>query len=274
MIARTLWAVAMLLLFLTPLVVPAVRDFFPAVVLAFGLLALHEAVALSRRRDLRISYLLSAACAVLLVTDARLTLLANGLVIVALYMIVLLGDRVWRADYRNVAAEVGAALLATLYVGLAMAVAVALMFMPGAAGESVGRWQIVFLIAVVFTGDSAAYVVGSRWGKRRFAPVLSPKKSLEGAVASVVVSILAAAVCAAAIGPLRRFYGVPHALAIGALLALAAPIGDLAESALKRDAGEKDSSHLIAGHGGFLDVFDALLFCVPIQYAYVQLVLI
>jgi phosphatidate cytidylyltransferase len=121
-------------------------------------------------------------------------------------------------------------------------------------------WLVFLLLAIVWLGDTAAYYVGSRWGRHKMAPVVSPKKSWEGAVAGLAVSVAATAVWSAwRLG--RVDLGL---LAVAAVTALAAQVGDLVESLIKRGAGVKDSGQLLPGHGGLLDRFDAMLFAAPV----------
>jgi phosphatidate cytidylyltransferase len=121
-------------------------------------------------------------------------------------------------------------------------------------------WIIFLLLAIVWLGDTAAYYVGSRIGRHKMAPVISPKKSWEGAAASFVVAVLSAAVwdyC-------RRGTLEPGLLAVAAATAVAAQIGDLVESMIKRGSGVKDSGSILPGHGGILDRMDAMLFAAPV----------
>ncbi|MFM9890829.1 MAG: phosphatidate cytidylyltransferase [Rickettsiales bacterium] len=111
-------------------------------------------------------------------------------------------------------------------------------------------WSI---FAIVWAGDSAAYLVGRKIGRHKIAPTISPGKSWEGLAASVIIS----AVVGATLGSVAP---VPHAI-LGALFALLGLGGDLFESWLKRRAGVKDSGRLIPGHGGLFDRVDALIPC-------------
>jgi phosphatidate cytidylyltransferase len=121
-------------------------------------------------------------------------------------------------------------------------------------------WFVVLLLAIVWLGDSAAYYVGSAVGRHKMAPVISPKKSWEGAAASFVVALAAAAVWDVC----RRGRLEPGLLTAAALTAVAEQIGDLVESLLKRSSGVKDSGHILPGHGGAFDRVDALLFAAPV----------
>ena len=122
-------------------------------------------------------------------------------------------------------------------------------------------WLVFLLFAVVWLGDTAAYYVGSRIGRHKMAPVISPKKSWEGSLAGFATSILSAAVWS-----WFRLGRIDLALlAVAALTAAAAQVGDLVESMIKRGSGVKDSGHILPGHGGLLDRIDALLFAAPVQ---------
>ncbi len=129
--------------------------------------------------------------------------------------------------------------------------------------QQLDPWLVFLLFAVVWLGDTAAYYVGSRFGRHKMAPVVSPNKSWEGAAAGLLTGVVAAAVWSA------WRYGAPRVEVVGvaAVTAVAAQVGDLVESMIKRGAGVKDSGRgrLFPGHGGVLDRLDALLFATPIM---------
>jgi phosphatidate cytidylyltransferase len=124
------------------------------------------------------------------------------------------------------------------------------------------RWLIVML-ATVFSTDTGAYAIGRTFGRHKMAPKVSPKKTWEGAVGGYVFGAAAAVIATTALD-------LDPPIAAVALFALGGPIvaeiGDLVESALKRRIGVKDVSHLLPGHGGFLDRLDSLLFAAPWLY--------
>ncbi|MDD4168705.1 MAG: phosphatidate cytidylyltransferase [Desulfotomaculaceae bacterium] len=151
-------------------------------------------------------------------------------------------------------------LMGTLYVGL-MSYFYLIRTLPD------GWIWLIFMFACTWSCDTAAYFSGKAFGKRRLAPELSPKKTLEGAIGGLIGSLLIAYIFTL----IYPFLSVLKLLLLGALLGIAAEVGDLLESAFKRQAGVKDSSTLIPGHGGILDRFDSALFTAPLVYYYVRL---
>jgi phosphatidate cytidylyltransferase len=121
-------------------------------------------------------------------------------------------------------------------------------------------WLVALLLSIVWLGDTAAFYVGSRIGRHKMAPTISPKKSWEGAAAGFLTGMIAA--CVWSWWKLGRID--PELLAVAAVTAAAAQVGDLAESMIKRGAGVKDSGSILPGHGGALDRMDAMLFAAPV----------
>ncbi len=126
---------------------------------------------------------------------------------------------------------------------------------------------LLLMLATVIAGDSGAYFVGRAAGRIKLIPTVSPGKTVEGALAYVVFSVVAACVLK---GPLGVGWSAATAAGFGALVSLVAQVGDLAESALKRLAGVKDSGWLFPGHGGLLDRADSLVFAAVFAYYYSQ----
>jgi phosphatidate cytidylyltransferase len=159
-----------------------------------------------------------------------------------------------------------------LYTGALLSFAVwirGLGVSPGLGGAA-----IVFLpVVVTWVGDTAAYFVGKGIGRHKFAPVISPKKTWEGAIggllASAGVSVLWIELTAS-VAPWTM--SLAEAIGFGVLISVAGQVGDLFESRFKRECHVKDSSNLIPGHGGFLDRVDSLLFVFPVAYAYLLVV--
>ena len=134
--------------------------------------------------------------------------------------------------------------------------------------HDVSRWWLLFGLMVNWVGDTGAYYVGRRWGRHKMAPIASPGKSWEGSFASVVVSTVFGLLFLP-----RMIPGVslPFAALIAVLANAAGQLGDLAESAIKRGAGIKDSGSILPGHGGMLDRLDSTLFTLPVLWAVIGL---
>ncbi|MGD0194918.1 MAG: phosphatidate cytidylyltransferase [Candidatus Dormibacteria bacterium] len=154
------------------------------------------------------------------------------------------------------------------YIGLGLGFWVAIYRWHVPDTTHLGFRLVVLALAGAVIGDTAAYLVGTAIGRHPFFQRISPHKSLEGAVAGAVASILVGAIA----GPLLVGLSVPLGAGLGALMAIAAQGGDLVESAIKREAGVKDSGTLIPGHGGLLDRADSLVLLAPVVYCYLKLI--
>jgi phosphatidate cytidylyltransferase len=130
-----------------------------------------------------------------------------------------------------------------------------------------GLWWMGAALVGTWVFDSGAYLVGRRWGKRRLWPAVSPSKTWEGTIGGV---LLAAAVCLLTVKVLGLSY--PQAIGLGVLIAVLAQLGDLVESAIKRQVGVKDAGSFLPGHGGVLDRIDGLLFSTVGVYYFALLI--
>jgi phosphatidate cytidylyltransferase len=167
-----------------------------------------------------------------------------------------------RRDLDTTVPSAGATLLAALYLGALGGAIAGLRLLPPAEA---GAPRLLLLLAIVMGTDVASFFVGHAIGKRKLAPGLSPKKTVEGALGGLLGGVLGALAL--------RWGGTPplpvaHAVALGLLGSALGQTGDLFESLLKRWAGVKDSGTLLPGHGGMLDRLDSLLFAAPLLYYY------
>lgn len=151
--------------------------------------------------------------------------------------------------------------MGALYPGLTLSYLLLIRALPD------GVALIFFVLLVTWAGDTGAYIVGKTMGRHPLAPVISPKKTYEGLAGGMV---LAAALAFAARSWFLPAMSPLDCLLLGIGLTFAGLVGDLAESAIKRGAGIKDSGALIPGHGGMLDRLDSLLFTGPAFYYYVM----
>ena len=234
--------------------------FLPPVLLlavAEGVLALAfvEYARLAEALGARVPRAASAAAAMVTCAAVGLGLpleLPLAAILVGLGAIVL----ATRAPSPGVLGDVSAAAFPVLYLGLPIGSVVALR-------ESAGREAVLLLLVTVIVSDSAQYFTGRLFGRRRLAPAISPKKTVEGAAGGFLLAPIAMAAIARWWLPGRSTGWV---LLVGLAIVGLGIAGDLFESLLKRSAGVKDSSTLIPGHGGVLDRIDAMLFAAPVFY--------
>jgi phosphatidate cytidylyltransferase len=136
---------------------------------------------------------------------------------------------------------------------------------------ALGSSLVLCVFLVTWSGDTGAFFIGRLLGRRRLYARVSPGKSVEGAVGGILFSVAAGLAGAKWLATGLTLY---QGLVLGLVAGIVGPIGDLAESMLKRDSGVKDSSSLIPGHGGVLDRFDSLLFVSPVIYYYLKLMVL
>jgi phosphatidate cytidylyltransferase len=225
---------------------------FTAFLIAFGLISLHELYAMY--------------------PQAHASRLAGFLALIGLMVAADLGDRetlvlamacavpltfgLTVLQPRGGAPAIAVTLLGVSWIGLALAHAVLLRELPD------GRDLVILVMVGTFVGDTGAYLGGRMFGSTPLAPSISPNKTVEGLVIGVV-----AAVAGVWFGGLYMdWLSGTDALVLGAAIAAVAPVGDLFESYLKRDAGTKDTGVVFGAHGGALDRLDALFFSVVVTY--------
>ncbi|HYF95543.1 MAG TPA: phosphatidate cytidylyltransferase [Symbiobacteriaceae bacterium] len=231
-------------------------------VAGMGLIGFHEYVQMWQHKDVHIAR--AGFLAVLgLLLWAFLTP-ENAVLLGAIFAasgLTVLTWLIFRFQERNII-DALVTLAGIMYVGWLMAHLLLLRQLGGTGtGWDAGLKWLSFAFFSTWVADSLAYFTGMAFGKRKLAPVISPKKSVEGAVGGGVSTLLVGALYAPVVG-ISAWQGALIALGAFALSVL----GDLAESALKRYTGVKDSGSLLPGHGGVLDRFDSSLFVLPFVY--------
>ena len=162
-----------------------------------------------------------------------------------------------RKDGRGAVRDVALRLLGVFYISLLFTHFIFLRELPD------GQWWLLFALVIVWAGDTSAFYGGRALGKKKLAPVVSPNKTVEGALCGVVGGMVAGVIYVQVFSLSLPFL---LTLLMGALAGAVGILGDLTESYLKRWGGVKDSGTLIPGHGGLLDRVDSVLFAVPIVY--------
>jgi phosphatidate cytidylyltransferase len=234
---------------------------FAAGILVLGFVCLHELFRMYESvRPVRLAgFLALAALAAGAMQGDRQVLLA---LVAFIPVVFLLGIALPREGGPSLTAAMSLTTFGVVWVGMAIAHAILLRETPHGDGI------IVDILVGTFIGDSGAYLGGRSFGTRKLSPRISPNKTVEG----LVIGFLTAVVATWAAGLYQDWLTHGQALLLGVAVGIAAPIGDLFESAIKRDAGTKDAGTLFGAHGGALDRLDAAFFTIVTGY-YVWLAL-
>ena len=204
----------------------------------------------------------SVTCVAVYLTVPELGAVDDAPVLVLLALVVATGAMALGSGPPSAATvtRAGLTFMAPLYVGLPLG---AIAWIQAVDGP----YALSFMIVLLIASDSAQFYAGRLTGRRKLAPIVSPAKTVEGAIGGLV----AAGVIGAWLGP-RWIPGVEFATGalLGVVLGTLGIVGDLFESLLKRSAGVKDSSPLIPGHGGMLDRIDSWLFAAPAYYVFLR----
>ncbi len=172
---------------------------------------------------------------------------------------------IFRSDPRP-EAVIGGTVVSWLYLAIPLS---HFMWLRGSEGilgyvGGGGAWLVFALWLIVWISDTFAYLVGRTWGRKKIIPAVSPNKTWEGTIAGFISAGLTSMAFSQILPSLG--WTVSYAAMVGLVIGVAALLGDLAESRLKRGVGVKDSGTTLPGHGGILDRFDSILFCVPVLY--------
>lgn len=155
-----------------------------------------------------------------------------------------------------------------LYIAVPVGMILGILYSQGVDG----RWWLIYLLVVTKITDVGAYFAGSLWGKRKLAPAISPKKTIEGAAFGLLCAVAASFLFHLASDYAGTFHlGTWEWIFLGLTLGVTGQFGDLSESLLKRDANKKDSNAL-PGLGGILDALDSIIFTAPIIYIYLHFI--
>jgi len=238
-------------------------------VLAVGLVSYFEFSRMMRQKHFYTNILIGYISVALIIINEYKFIIDYHLLV--LFVMILISLFELFRNKESAAANIGSTLFGIFYIGLFSASIIDLReyYSDSAFTYSQGGYLIISILVSIWICDSAAYFVGTAYGKHKLFPRVSPNKSWEGAIAGFVFAI---AGIIAARELFLDFMSLNDVIAIGFIVGLFGQIGDLIESLIKRDARVKDSSSIIPGHGGFFDRFDSLLFTAPIVYLYLKLI--
>ncbi len=184
------------------------------------------------------------------------------LLFVVIGLISLFGLQIIKKDNSQALFSISITIFGILYISWLFSFIVKIRLLP------YGAVLLGTLIFVTKATDIGAYLIGSRFGKHAFIPRISPKKTIEGTVGGLFFAVLAALACSSFL-PKIGIFSFTHLIFIGLCLGIIGQLGDLSESLIKRDCLTKDSSKVIPGIGGVMDVVDSLLFTAPVFYFYI-----
>jgi phosphatidate cytidylyltransferase len=246
---------------------------FVVLATAAVLLAQAELYAVMRTRGMQPATLLGLVCGAFTFVGAYL----HGDTAVLLGPVLAMGLTVpWyiaapAAARRHTTANAAATILGVVYVPFLASFAMLLLRYP----EDTGKYLFLAMLVLTVLYDVSAYAIGTMWGRRPMAPSVSPNKSWEGAIGATLITIFVGLTVVPNFTPFNRedITGAGIAVGLALVIAVAAPLGDLVESAFKRDLGVKDMGSLLPGHGGLLDRIDGVLFAAPAALFFIRIVL-
>jgi len=248
-----------------------------------ALMALWEYYRMLESDGIGVFTLTGMICAAVLLGGGFLLMRAHGpeqaydfeLVVLVLFLLVIFARQMFRGAARDPLRAMSYTVFGLLYIPWLFSFITKIIYLtpPTPEGAATGQYYVLFLVMVTKFSDIGAYVFGSLFGKHPFASHISPSKTWEGFVGAPLSSLLAACWLYALMPEKLSAFRFDDVVVLGLLLGLAAVIGDLAESIVKRGANTKDSSRLLPGIGGTLDLIDSLLFTSPLLFFYMRLVL-
>ena len=246
--------------------------YFFILILIISSLAQWEFYNIQKNKDISPQIVMGLAGGILLLTCIQIKNYTFAASSILLILLIILTAEMFR-KYKNVSTNIGVTILGILYIPLLLGF---LLFLRSFFDKKFtdfnnpGFTFILFLFAAIWICDTFAYFFGKKYGKHKLFKKVSPNKTIEGAVAGLVGST-AVFIIANVSGLLP--YSIHSAILLGMIIGIAGQVGDLIESWFKRDAGVKDSSDILPGHGGILDRFDSLLFISPVIFILIYFII-
>jgi len=179
--------------------------------------------------------------------------------IIIIFVIILFSFiQLFKKDHSMSLPNISISIFGSIYIGYLFSFILKIKYLPN------GNYYLLSLLFITWINDAAAYVIGTKFGKNRIFPRISPKKSIEGSIGGIIFSTISVFI-------LKNWLSLTFTklIFLGLVIAIMAQLGDLFESMLKRGSEVKDSGNLIPGHGGILDCLDSLLFTAPVFYFYI-----
>lgn len=246
----------------------------PIILIGAAFSGIHEFMHFGQSKPPRPFVALAQLGALALLADAWRWQLEHALLIIGLVIVIALALGLVQ-ETRNLAEIAGLSVIGMFYVAFPLALIFLIWRMPLNSPDEYIRANaphyLIFLVAVTWASDIGAYTIGRAFGKHKLAPTISPGKTVEGFLGGIGMTLLIAAGMKLLWDNIDRILSWPEVLILGLIFSFIGPIGDLAESRLKRNVGIKDSGRTFTGHGGMLDIIDSLLFTTIFYYGFLLL---
>jgi phosphatidate cytidylyltransferase len=256
---------------------------FFALVSFMAMRALWEYYRMLERDGIRVFTLTGLICAAVLLSGGFLITRSSGadnsgdfeLLVLVLFLVTIFARQMFRGAENDPLRAMSYTVFGLFYIPWLFSFVTKIIYLTPRleGGMTTGQWYVLYLVAVTKFSDMGAYVFGSLFGKRPFAPHISPKKTWEGFAGALFSSLLCSFWLYALMPEKLSAFRFDDIVFLGLLLGFAAVVGDLAESIVKRGAHTKDSSAMLPGIGGTLDLIDSILFTAPILFFYMRFVL-
>lgn len=256
---------------------------FFALVGFMAMRALWEYYSMLEHDGIRVFTLTGLICAAVLLCGGFLITRASGaensrdfeLLVLVLFLVTIFARQMFRGAENDPLRGMSYTIFGLFYIPWLFSFITKIIYLTPRLenGMTTGQWYVLYLVAVTKFSDMGAYVFGSLFGKHPFAPHISPKKTWEGFFGALFSSLLCSFWMYALMPEKLSAFRFDDIVFLGLLLGFAAVVGDLAESIVKRGAHTKDSSAMLPGIGGTLDLIDSILFTAPILFFYMRFVL-
>ncbi|MEG8946228.1 phosphatidate cytidylyltransferase [Rosettibacter firmus] len=249
------------------IIILAMAGKFPFLVFVFfvGLLSFFEFVNILKKKRIYPNLFVGGISVFAIILNSYWNFIEDEFLFLIIVALILLTELFRKKE--SPIANLGATLIGVFYIGFfsASIEKIREFYRETLFNYDQGGYLIISILASIWICDTAAYFIGSAFGKHKMFPRISPNKSWEGALAGFIFSILTMIVA-------KSFFldliTTGNAIVVGLIIGIFGQAGDFVESMIKRDANVKDSSSIVPGHGGIFDRFDSLIFSAPIIYLY------
>lgn len=240
---------------------------FFIIIVIIALLGLKELYSIAHKRGYRPSYILGSILTLyfIIITVYDIYCLNYYIenIIITFFIILIFIFQLFKKDFSKVLAEISITIFGSIYLGYLLSFILKIKDLYN------GNYYLISLLIITWANDVGAYLIGTKLGKNKIFPKISPKKTIEGSIGGVIFGIAGTFVS-------KDWLNLTfnELLSLGLIISIIAQLGDLFESVLKRGSGIKDSGTLIPGQGGILDCLDSLIFTAPIFYYYITLLIL